>query len=110
VLERALVADTIWSQKMPMVLGRAYLAVGRYDDAIREFRQPACSPRKGSRRRRCSPMRWGSRVGPMRRPPSPRNTKCGRPPRLPGRWISCSRTPRTRRHRSGARLAGADPR
>jgi serine/threonine-protein kinase len=37
VLERALVADTIWWQKMPMVLGRAYLAVGRHDDAIREF-------------------------------------------------------------------------
>ncbi len=38
VLERALVVDTIWWQKMPIVLGRAYLALGRHDDAIREFR------------------------------------------------------------------------
>jgi tetratricopeptide (TPR) repeat protein len=38
VLERARVVDTIWWQKMPMVLGSAYLAVGRYNDAIREFR------------------------------------------------------------------------
>jgi TolB-like protein/tetratricopeptide (TPR) repeat protein len=38
VLERALVVDTIWWQKMPMMLGRAYLAVGRYDDAISQFR------------------------------------------------------------------------
>jgi serine/threonine protein kinase/tetratricopeptide (TPR) repeat protein len=39
VLERALVVDTIWWQKMPMVLGRAYLAVRRYDDAILQFRR-----------------------------------------------------------------------
>lgn len=38
VLERAEAADTVWWRTMPMVLGRAYLAVGRYDDAIREFR------------------------------------------------------------------------
>jgi TolB-like protein/tetratricopeptide (TPR) repeat protein len=38
VLERALVVDTLWWQNMPMPLGRAYLAVGRYDDAIRQFR------------------------------------------------------------------------
>jgi len=47
VLERALVADTIWSQKMPMVLGRAYLAVGRYDDAIREFRHAGLQSSEG---------------------------------------------------------------
>ncbi|HSE68806.1 MAG TPA: hypothetical protein VLB12_17565, partial [Gemmatimonadales bacterium] len=47
VLERALVADTIWSQKMPMVLGRAYLAVGRYDDAIREFRHAGLESSEG---------------------------------------------------------------
>jgi TolB-like protein/tetratricopeptide (TPR) repeat protein len=39
VLERAEAADTVWEQMMPMVLGRAYLAVGRYDDAIRELRR-----------------------------------------------------------------------
>jgi TolB-like protein/tetratricopeptide (TPR) repeat protein len=38
VLERAEAADTVSSQMIPMVLGRAYLAVGRHDDAIRQFR------------------------------------------------------------------------
>jgi tetratricopeptide (TPR) repeat protein len=47
VLERALVVDTIWWQKMPMVLGRAYLAVGRYDDAIREFRHAGLQSSEG---------------------------------------------------------------
>ena len=47
VLERARVADTIWWQKMPMVLGRAYLAVGRYDDAIREFRRAGLQSSEG---------------------------------------------------------------
>jgi eukaryotic-like serine/threonine-protein kinase len=47
VLERALVVDTIWWQKMPIVLGRAYLAVGRYDDAIREFRRAGVQSSEG---------------------------------------------------------------
>jgi TolB-like protein/tetratricopeptide (TPR) repeat protein len=47
VLERALVVDTIWWQNMPMVLGRAYLAVGRYDDAIREFRRAGLQSSEG---------------------------------------------------------------
>jgi tetratricopeptide (TPR) repeat protein len=47
VLERALVVDTIWWQQMPMVLGRAYLAVGRYDDAIREFRRAGLQSSEG---------------------------------------------------------------
>jgi TolB-like protein/tetratricopeptide (TPR) repeat protein len=47
VLERALVVDTIWWQQMPMVLGRAYLAVGRYDDAIREFRHAGLQSSEG---------------------------------------------------------------
>jgi len=47
VLERAVVADTVWGQKMPMVLGRAYLAVGRYDEAIREFRHAGVQSSEG---------------------------------------------------------------
>ena len=47
VLERARVVDTIWWQKMPMVLGRAYLAVGRSDDAIREFRRAGLQSSEG---------------------------------------------------------------
>jgi TolB-like protein/Tfp pilus assembly protein PilF len=47
VLERALVVDTIWWQRMPIVLGRAYLAVGRYDDAIREFRRAGLQSSEG---------------------------------------------------------------
>ncbi len=39
VLERALQADTVWWQSQGIVLGRAYLAVGRYDEAIRLFRR-----------------------------------------------------------------------
>jgi tetratricopeptide (TPR) repeat protein len=38
VLERAMQVDTMWEQRMPITLGKAYLAVGRYDDAIRAFR------------------------------------------------------------------------
>jgi TolB-like protein/Tfp pilus assembly protein PilF len=37
VLERALQVDTIWSPLVPITLGRAYLAAGRYDDAIRQL-------------------------------------------------------------------------
>jgi TolB-like protein/Flp pilus assembly protein TadD len=47
VLERALVVDTIWSQKMPIVLGRAYLALGRHDDAIGEFRHAGLQSSEG---------------------------------------------------------------
>ena len=47
VLERALAVDTIWWQKMPIVLGRAYLAVGRNDDAIREFRHAGVQTSEG---------------------------------------------------------------
>ena len=39
VLERAAQVDRIWWQKMPMTLGKAYLAVGRHDEAIAQFRQ-----------------------------------------------------------------------
>jgi tetratricopeptide (TPR) repeat protein/TolB-like protein len=39
VLERAMQVDTTWWQKMPVTLGRAYLAMGRTDEAVREFRR-----------------------------------------------------------------------
>ena len=39
VLERAMQVDTTWWQRMPVTLGRAYLAMGRPEDAIREFRR-----------------------------------------------------------------------
>jgi TolB-like protein/tetratricopeptide (TPR) repeat protein len=38
VLERAMQVDTMWEQRMPITLGKAYLGLGRYDDAIRAFR------------------------------------------------------------------------
>jgi tetratricopeptide (TPR) repeat protein len=47
VLERAKVVDNYWWQKMPMVLGRAYLATGRYQDAIREFRRAGVQTSEG---------------------------------------------------------------
>jgi predicted Zn-dependent protease len=31
--------DTIWTPIVPITLGRAYLAAGRYDDAIRQLRR-----------------------------------------------------------------------
>ena len=39
VLERAIQVDTTSWRRTPMSLGRTYLAVGRYDDAIAQFRR-----------------------------------------------------------------------
>ena len=39
VLERAIQVDTTTWQRTPLSLGRAYLAIGRYDDAIKQFRR-----------------------------------------------------------------------
>jgi serine/threonine protein kinase/TolB-like protein/tetratricopeptide (TPR) repeat protein len=39
VLERAVQVDTVWTPVIPITLGRAYLAAGRYDDAIRQLRR-----------------------------------------------------------------------
>jgi Tfp pilus assembly protein PilF len=39
VLEQAMKVDTIWWRRMPVTLGRAYLALGRSDDAILQFQR-----------------------------------------------------------------------
>ena len=109
VLERALVVDTIWWQKMPMVLGRAYLAVGRYDDAIREFRHAGLQTSEGFEAPALLAYALGISGRTHEARASSRNTN------RTGERLVCpadrSRrgTTWSRRHRRGARLGGADP-